>query len=181
MIHPLSDVKSCSIGAGTSIWQYVVILENARIGEGCNINCHVFIENDVIIGNEVTIKSGVQIWDGLRIGNHVFIGPNVTFTNDLVPRSKQYPASFLETHIEERASIGANATILAGITIGRGALIGAGAVVTRDVPPYTVWYGNPATFKGYISEDNAILTPDLKDKEGNLYILDNGKPIPVKQ
>jgi UDP-2-acetamido-3-amino-2,3-dideoxy-glucuronate N-acetyltransferase len=179
MIHPLSDVRSCNIGEGTTVWQYVVILENARIGEGCNINCHVFIENDVIIGDGVTVKSGVQLWDGLRIGDHVFIGPNVTFTNDLIPRSKLYPGIFLETHVEDWASIGANATILAGITIGRGALIGAGAVVTRDVPPYTVWYGNPAGMKGYISADNKILTPDLKDKEGNPYILCNGQPILV--
>ncbi len=180
MIHPLSDVKSLHIGHGTTIWQYVVILENAVIGERCNINCHVFIENDVVIGDEVTIKSGVQIWDGIRLADHVFIGPNVTFTNDLVPRSKVYPETFLETHVEEWASIGANATILAGITIGRGALIGAGAVVTRDVPPYSVWYGNPAVMKGYISADNKILSADLKDKEGNNYTIENGPPILLK-
>ncbi|MBY0345515.1 MAG: N-acetyltransferase, partial [Neisseriaceae bacterium] len=82
--------------------------------------------------------------------NDVFIGPNVTFTNDFLPRSKQYPTSFLKTKIEQGASIGANATIVGGITIGRYAMIGAGSVVTKSVGEYELWYGNPASFKGYV-------------------------------
>jgi UDP-2-acetamido-3-amino-2,3-dideoxy-glucuronate N-acetyltransferase len=38
-IHPLADVQSNCIGEGTIIWQFVVILEGAIIGENCNINC----------------------------------------------------------------------------------------------------------------------------------------------
>ena len=96
-IHTNSHVQSINIGAGTTVWQFCVVLKDAIIGRNCNINCHVFIENDVIIGDNVTIKPGVQLWDGIRIGNNVFIGPNVTFTNDLVPRSKHYPKSFIPT------------------------------------------------------------------------------------
>lgn len=65
-IHRTSDVQTHHIGEGTSIWQFCVILPNATIGTNCNINCMVFIENDVTIGNNVTIKSGVQIWDGIK-------------------------------------------------------------------------------------------------------------------
>ena len=101
MIHPTSEVQTKNIGKKTSIWQFVVILKDAKIGAHCNINSHVFIENDVIIGDNVTIKSGVQIWDGITLEDNVFIGPNVTFTNDLVPRSKQYPASFAKTMIKK--------------------------------------------------------------------------------
>lgn len=176
MIHKLSDVASPYIGAGTTIWQYCVILQQAVIGENCNICCNVFIENDVTVGNYVTIKPGVQLWDGVRIEDHVFIGPNVAFTNDLVPRSKQYPSEFAKTVVCQGASIGANATIVAGITIGKKALIGAGAVITKNVPPHTVWYGNPATHKGYITEENVLVGLDLKDKEQNTYILTNGIP-----
>ena len=145
-IHSLADVQSENIGKDTFVWQYTVILKEAIIGNNCNINCQVFIENDVIIGDNVTIKPGVQIWDGLRIENNVFIGPNVTFTNDRYPRSKQYPEEFQQTLIEKGASIGANATILGGITIGENALIGAGSVVTKDVPANELWVGNPAKF-----------------------------------
>ena len=74
----------------------------------------------------------------------VFIGPNVTFTNDLHPRSKQYPDAFPQTIIRKGASIGANATILPGIEIGEGAMIGAGAVVTQSVAAGRTVVGNPA-------------------------------------
>lgn len=145
-IHPLADVQSENIGENTSVWQFCVILKEAVIGKNCNINCHVFIENDVKIGNNVTIKPGVQIWDGVTLEDNVFIGPNVTFTNDLMPRSKVYPEKFERTLIRKGASIGANATIIAGNTIGENALIGAGSVVTKDIPANEIWIGNPAKF-----------------------------------
>lgn len=149
-IHTLSDVQSTNIGAGTRVWQFVVVLANARIGENCNICSHCLIENDVLIGDRVTLKSGVQLWDGLRIGSDVFIGPNVSFTNDEFPRSRQRPEKFLKTIINEGASIGAGAVVLPGLEIGRNAMIGAGAVVTRSVPPNAIVVGNPAKIVGYV-------------------------------
>lgn len=146
MIHPLSDVKSPSIGEGTNIWQFCVVLPQAVIGSNCNICAGVLIENDVVVGDNVTVKSGVQLWDGIRIENDVFIGPNATFTNDRFPRSKRYPDSFPITTIKKGASIGANSTILPGITIGEKAMIAAGSVVTRDVPAGQLWMGSPARF-----------------------------------
>ena len=142
--HSLSDVHSNTIGPGTKIWQFVVVLEGACIGAEVNLCAHCFVENDVVIGDRVTIKSGVQLWDGLRIGDDVFIGPNVTFTNDRFPRSKIYPDSFPLTIIGKGASVGGGAVILPGITIGEGAMVGAGAVVTKSVAPNTTVVGNPA-------------------------------------
>ena len=148
--HKNSIVETNNIGKDTRIWAYTHVFPGAKIGENCNINDHTLIENDVIIGDNVTVKSGVHIWDGVRIGNNVFIGPSVVFTNDLHPRSKVYPNQFEKTIIKDFASIGANCTLVAGITIGEYAMIGAGSVVTKDVPSYTLWYGNPAQFKSYI-------------------------------
>lgn len=145
-VHPLSDVQTKSIGAGTKIWQFVVVLPGARIGVDCNVSAHCLIENDVTVGNRVTVKSGVQLWDGVRLHDDVFVGPNVTFTNDKYPRSKIYPEKFSTTIVGRGASIGANATIICGVIIGEGALIGAGSVVTHDVPAYEVWAGNPARY-----------------------------------
>ena len=155
-IHPTSDVQTQNIGDNTLIWQFCVILKNAVIGKNCNINFNVFIENEVTIGNNVTIKSGVQIWDGVIIEDNVFIGPNVTFTNDLIPRSKCYQSAFEKTIIKKGASIGANSTIIAGHTIGEYSLIGAGSVITKNIPPFTVWYGNPAIQKGIITKEGKI-------------------------
>ena len=149
-IHALSDVHSSAIGLGTRLWQFVVVLPGAQIGQDCNICSHCLIENDVVIGDRVTVKSGVQLWDGLRVGNDVFIGPNASFTNDRFPRSQQKPEKFLVTSIHDGASIGAGAVILPGLVIGSKAMVAAGAVVTRSVPPNAVVVGNPAKIVGYV-------------------------------
>lgn len=133
MIHPLSDVQSKNIGENTNVWQFCVVLPNAKIGKNCNICSHCFIENDVVIGDNVTIKCGVQIWDGMKIEDNVFIGPNVTFCNDRYPKSRNKDWKLEPVIIKKGAMIGANATILPGVTIGENTIIGAGAVVTKDV------------------------------------------------
>ena len=152
MIHPLSDCKNYGIPESTNIWQYCVIFPNCKIGENCNICSHCLVENDVVVGNNVTIKSGVQIWDGIEIEDDVFIGANVSFTNDLYPRSKNPDWKLLRTRICKGASIGAGSTILPGIEIGENAMIGAGSVITKNVPAGEVWVGNPARFVKKIEE-----------------------------
>ena len=168
-LHQLSDIQSENIGDGTSVWQFCVILPGAKIGRNCNICANVLIENDVEIGDNVTVKSGVQIWDGVRIEDNVFIGPNVTFTNDIAPRSKRYPEKFCTTTVRKGASIGANSTIVAGHEIGEYAMVGAGSVVTDDIPANTLWYGNPARMHGYVTDEGVILDMDRKDKEGKTH------------
>lgn len=197
-IDSRSDVQATHIGTNTKIWQYCVILPKARIGSECNICANVFIENEVIIGNRVTVKCGVQLWDGITVEDDVFVGPNVTFTNDKLPRSKQHPESYCKTYIEQGASIGANATILP-VHIGRYAMIGAGAVVTSDVPPYAIVIGNPSRIVGYVGTSNneevvcpetgsitrtgktgaqLILLPSFSDMRGDLTVLEWQKQIP---
>lgn len=172
--HPNALVETNMVGKNTRVWAFAHILPKAVIGENCNINDHTFIENDVVLGNNVTVKSGVYIWDGIRILDNVFIGPNVTFTNDLTPRSKQYPERFVQTVVEEWASIGANSTIIAGNRIGKYAMIGAGSVVTKDVPDFTLWYGNPAKFIGYVCKCGNKLSNDyICIKCGKEYQLIN--------
>ncbi|SEA73122.1 Acetyltransferase (isoleucine patch superfamily) [Xylanibacter ruminicola] len=146
MIHPLSDCQNKCIPDNSNIWQYCVVLPGAQIGENVNICSHCFVENDVKIGNNVTIKCGVQIWDGIELEDNVMIGSNVTFTNDMYPRSKNKTWTMLRTKVCRGATIGAGSTILPGITIGEGAMVGAGSVVTKDVPARELWIGNPAKF-----------------------------------
>lgn len=173
-IHNTAEVYTQIIGEGTLVWQFAVILEGAVIGKKCNINCHTFIENDVIIGDEVTVKSGVYLWSGLRIEDHVFVGPNVTFTNDRFPRSKQYPSQFEQTWIRNNASIGANATVLGGVEIGAFALVGAGSVVTKNVPAHALVVGNPAKIIGWVDEQGKKLY-----QENEYYISEDGRRFKV--
>jgi UDP-2-acetamido-3-amino-2,3-dideoxy-glucuronate N-acetyltransferase len=170
-VHSLADCQSQHIGEGTRIWQFCVIFPHAIIGTNCNICANVLVENEVVIGNNVTVKSGVQIWDGVTVEDNVCIGPNVTFTNDLVPRSKNVGYKMLKTLLKYGCSIGANSTIVAGHSVGEYALIGAGSVVTKDIPPYTVWYGNPAIQKGFVTKEGVLLDMHKIDKEGKKYEL----------
>lgn len=165
-IHPTADVKSINIGVGTKIWQTVVILEGAVIGNDVNICAQCFVEEEVTIGNRVTIKSGVYLWNGVNLEDDVFIGPNVTFTNDKYPRSKKYLSKSLITRVETGATIGGGAVILPGLIVGRGAMIGAGAVVTKSVPPYAIVTGSPARIIGYV-ENVSSVEPGKKSIDAN--------------
>ena len=139
MIHHSSDIQTKNIGKNTNVWQYCVILPDAKIGENCNICSHVFIENDVNIGDNVTIKCGVQLWNGITIEDDVFIGPNVTFCNDRYPKSKNTNFKLEKILVKKGASIGANSTILPGVTIGENAMIAAGSVIVKNVPANTTF------------------------------------------
>lgn len=144
MIHPLAYVEEAEIGAGTKVWQFVVILKGARIGSNCNLNAHTLVEGGAIVGDRVTLKSGVYVWDNVILEDDVFCGPNATFTNDKFPKSRQRPARFERTLVRAGASIGAGAVILPGIVVGARAMVGAGAVVTKNVPDDAIVAGNPA-------------------------------------
>ena len=144
-IHPTAHVTDGAvIGKGTKIWNNAQIRENTVIGENCIISKDVYIDAGVRIGSGVKIQNGVSVYHGVTIADDVFIGPNVCFTNDLVPRAFNKEWTITETRIERGASIGANATIVCGHNLGEYCMIGAGSVVTKDVLPYTLAVGNPA-------------------------------------
>jgi len=164
-VHPQALCESLHIGPRTRVWAFAHVLPGAQIGADCNICDHVFIENDVRVGDRVTVKCGVQLWNGVELEDDVFIGPNVTFTNDLFPRSRQPPSTWARTRIEKGASIGANATILANTTIGQNAMVGAGAVVTHPVPPNSIVVGNPAKIVGYVNAQGGP-APGAKEAYG---------------
>jgi len=146
-IHPLADVHpDAVIGPGTNIWQFVVVLSGARIGADCNICANSIVEGKAVVGDRVTVKCGVEVCDALTLEDDTFVGPNVCFTNDTYPRSKQHAPNgeYEPTVVRRGASIGAGAVILPGVVIGEDAMVGAGAVVYRDVNPGCTVVGNPA-------------------------------------
>jgi acetyltransferase-like isoleucine patch superfamily enzyme len=144
-IHPTANVHSKAIvGNDTKIWINVQVRENAQIGKNCIISKDVYIDFDVKIGDECKIQNSVSIYNGVTIEDKVFVGPNVSFTNDKIPRAFNKEWKVTKTLVKQGASIGANATIVCGITIGEFAMVAAGAVVTKDVAPFALVAGNPA-------------------------------------
>lgn len=140
------------IGDGTKIWLNSQIRSGSHIGNNCIISKDTFIDTNVVIGDRVKIQNGVSIYNGVNIADDVFIGPNVSFTNDKVPRAFNTEWTITPTFIHRGASIGANATIVCGITVGEYAMIAAGSVVTNDVLPYSLVMGNPAKHYSYIDK-----------------------------
>ena len=95
----------------------------------------------------------MSVYTGVECEDDVFLGPSMVFTNVINPRSAvNRRGKYAKTLVKVGASIGANATIVCGNNIGRYALIGAGAVVTKDVPDYALFVGNPAKQIGWVSE-----------------------------
>jgi acetyltransferase-like isoleucine patch superfamily enzyme len=174
-IHPSAEVSpKAKVGRGAKIWHQAQVREGATIGENCIVGKGAYVDFGVSIGANSKLQNGVFVYHGATVAEGVFLGPGVIITNDRVPRAinpdgtqkRDSDWHLSNTHIGRGASIGAQATILPGVTIGDFAMVGAGAVVTRDVPPHALVYGNPARVHGYVCacganlSDAARNTPD---------------------
>ena len=155
-VHPKAIVETDNIGENTRIWAFSHLMDNVIIGERCNIGEGCFIESGVVIGNDVVIKNHISIWSGVIIEDGAFLGPNVVLTNEIEPRST-FPKELAKTLIKKGASLGANVTIIANRVINEFSMVGAGSVVTKDVPPHRLVYGNPAKIRGWVCLCGRIL------------------------
>jgi acetyltransferase-like isoleucine patch superfamily enzyme len=132
------------IGSHFSIWNNSVVDYGCKIGSNVKIHCNIYIAQFTVIEDEV------------------FMAPGVTIANDIHPGCPDSRECMKGPVIKRGAQIGVNATILPFITIGERAVVGSGAVVTRDVPPETVVYGNPAREHGSIKDLKCVT--DIRDK-----------------
>lgn len=150
-VHPSSYIeKEVTIGNGTKIWHFCHVREGASIGANCILGKDVFVDKGVVIGNNVKIQNGVSVYHGVTVEDDVFLGPHMTFTNDLCPRARNTEWKIVDTYVKRGTSIGAHATIICGVTLGTNCMIGAGSVVTKDVPPHGLAFGNPARLRGFV-------------------------------
>ncbi len=145
--------EGCEIGEGSKIWHFSHIMSASRIGKHCNIGQNVVVSPHVELGNNVKVQNNVSLYTGVTCADDVFLGPSCVFTNITNPRSAVVRKDqYLKTHVGKGATVGANATIVCGHNIGEFAFIGAGAVVTKEVPNYALFVGNPAKQIGWMSE-----------------------------
>ena len=150
--------EGAEIGEGTKIWHFCHIMSGAKIGSNCSLGQNVNVGGKAVIGNGVKIQNNVSIYDRVEIEDDVFCGPSMVFTNVINPRAfVERKTEYKKTVLKKGCSIGANATVVCGVTIGEYALVGAGSVVTKDVPPYSLVYVNPARVHGKVDKEGNIL------------------------
>jgi UDP-2-acetamido-3-amino-2,3-dideoxy-glucuronate N-acetyltransferase len=186
--HPTAVIdEGCTIGKGTKIWHFTHVMPKCIIGEQCNIGQNVVISPEVVLGRNVKIQNNVSVYTGVTCDDDVFLGPSMVFTNVINPRSAvNRKSEYARTHVGKGATIGANATIVCGHDIGPFAFIGAGAVVTKNIPAYSLWVGNPARQRGWMSEygqqlhfdDNGFATCE---ESGERYELKDGAVRKLEQ
>jgi acetyltransferase-like isoleucine patch superfamily enzyme len=131
----------------------IVIGENSWMGRF--VDMHVRDREYIVLGRNVSLQDGCKIIGNVHIGSYSVLAPNVFISSgahqfskspsELIRvQDKKFPAESRPVVIGEDVWIGINVAVMRGVTIGRGAIIGANSVVTKDVPPYTVWGGIPA-------------------------------------
>lgn len=130
------------IGDRFQCGHHCIIRAEVKIGHRCVVHHQSTLEGRLTIGNGVKIMAHVYLPSTTEIGDMVFIGPGTTFLNDRYPMRRAAPVE--GPKIEDHVAIGGGVTICPGVRIGRNSVIGAGAVVTKDIPPDTLAYGNPA-------------------------------------
>jgi UDP-2-acetamido-3-amino-2,3-dideoxy-glucuronate N-acetyltransferase len=168
----------CEIGDGTKVWHFSHLISGCKIGRNCSIGQNCVIFSDVILGNNVKIQNNVSVYTGVICGDDVFLGPSCVFTNVTNPRSAiNRKNQYAKTRVGNGASIGANATIVCGHDIGEFAFIGAGAVVTKNVPAYALFIGNPARHAGWMSEYGHRLN---FDENGSAICPESGASYELK-
>lgn len=161
-IHLPMSFSKCSFGSRKFRQFCAKLILGERCGKWVNI------EKGVKFGEGLTLKDGAGIGAYSQIPSDVIIGEKVMMGQECLMFTANHRTDRLDIpmgfqgHTESRTIvidddvwIGARVTILPGVHVGKGAVIGAGAVVTRDVPPYEVWGGNPARFlKSRLPDNN---------------------------
>lgn len=169
-IHPSAIVDDgAEIGDGSRIWHWVHISAGAKIGRDCSFGQNVFVGNKVTIGNNCKIQNNVSVYDNVTLEDGVFCGPSMVFTNVYNPRSAvSRKEEYRNTLVKRGVTLGANCTVVCGTTLGEYAFVAAGAVINRDVKPYALMAGVPATQIGWMSQFGERLALPL---EGNAETL----------
>lgn len=140
------------IGARLQTGHGVIIREECQIGDDVAIWSNSVIDYGCRIGDRVKIHCNCYVAQFTELDDDAFLAPGVTIANDFYPGSEVSAELMAGPRIGAGAQIGVNVTILPYVRIGPGALIGAGSVVTRDIPPGAVAYGNPATVRGAVAD-----------------------------
>lgn len=115
----------------TIVHRSAAISSTTTLGAGVHVNSLVSIAAHTTLGRFVSINRNASVGHHARVDDFVTINPGATV------------AGFVT--IGARTLIGMGVNVVDGVTIGADTIIGAGSLVTRDIPPGVVAYGQPCT------------------------------------
>ena len=166
-IHP-----SVKLGKNVTIGINCILEEGVVVGDNCFIGHHVLVRPDTIIGNGVGIRAfclvdpdvkigdGCQIYPYSTISGKTVLGKNVYYGAYVVTANSSAPGVIIPPVIEDNVIIYASCKISPGVTIGRGAIIGMGSIITKDVPPMQMWYGEASSYKRDVTKKDFNIEED---------------------
>ncbi len=151
-IHLPQSFSKISLGS-RAFRQFCAKLILDECGEWVNIEKGVHFGDGLKIGNGSGIGADSNVPSAVTIGENVMVGQELlVYTHNHcmdrtdIPMREQGMTQDIPVIIGDDVWIGSRVTILPGVHIGNGAVIGAGSVVTKDVPDFEIWGGNPAHF-----------------------------------
>jgi len=143
--------EGCMVDVSCYIGHYTIIRPKAYIGLKSEIRAHCFIAEGAQIGINTHVFQYSNIGAYTIIENDVWIGPRVLICNTKnIAHCRPYDTKISPSIIRQGARIASGVVILPDVEIGKNALVGAGSVVTKNVPPNTIVYGNPAKVTGIV-------------------------------
>ena len=98
---------------------------NVAVGDNCFVLEFAVIQPCAEIGNDVFLWSGNHVGHHAKIEDHCYVAGNVVISGN--------------TRVEPFCFLGVSATLGHEITVGRESFIGAGSLITKNVPPHSVY------------------------------------------
>jgi len=156
--------KSLGWGKGASVYQESLIFGDVKVGKGTWVGPFTILDGSggLRIGDNCSISAGVQI-----------------YTHDTVQKrlsEGEIPIERTTTAIGDSCYIGPQTVITKGVEIGHHCVVGANSLLMKNLEPYSVAFGNPATTRGKVRFDDdrrAILEMDSSTVESKILELED--------
>ncbi len=121
-----------------------------RIGNYVHISAHATLigEGGIEVGDFANISHGAKIFSAADKGRGYLVGAMVPTETRQVTRAP--------VRLMNHAAVCAGAVIMPGVTLEEGSVAGALSYIRKDLPAWTIWFGNPARYLRRRERDDVL-------------------------